>query len=256
MAAPLHTDLMDVTPQVIKEWVDAGLVIRYNGDRTPVLFFPAFQRNQIGMRYDHETPSAFPPPPGYYRERTGLQLLDGQLTDIVRTSSGDCPPELEVKDQDQDQDQGQGRAATPPPAPPPAPPAAPPSVEVALDGGTITAKPDQTTPKAMSEKPAIVAYHDVFQRFPSKAQMVQLLQHGISDLPLWDRVLTTRLNAGYNPLNIGGMFDWYDHPELIPVSGSQRSAVPAGKARALSKVELSMRAIDEIEEMLAKGGTL
>jgi hypothetical protein len=106
--------------------------------------------------------------------------------------------------------QGQGEAAEPP-----APPATPPSVAIALDGETATAEPDPTTPRAMTEQPVIVAYRAVFQRFPSRAQMVQLLQHGISDLPRWERALTSWLMAGYNPLNIGGMFDWYDHPERI-----------------------------------------
>jgi len=203
------------------------------------------------MRYDHETPSTFPPPPGYFRERTGLQLIDGQTTDNVRTPSGDCPLELEVKDQDQDQDQGQGRGAALPPPPPD-----PPSVEIALDGEAITDKPDPTTPKAMTQQPAIATYRAIFQSTPSKALMLQILEHDIGDISLWERVMIAWLRKGYNPLNIGGMFDWYDNPTLIASPSGQRSAAPAGKGQPLSKVERSMQAIDEVEEMLRKGGTL
>jgi hypothetical protein len=262
MAAPLQSDLMDVTPQIINEWVDAGMVIRYNGDRTPVLFFPAFQRNQAGMRYDREPPSSFPPPPGFYRTEIGLQRLDERVTDDAgrmpeecRKTSGELPedfhPEVEVEVKEQDQDQGQGRGAAPPP-----PPAPPPSVEVALDGEALTAEPDPTTPKAMTQQPAIVTYRAIFQLTPSKAAMLQILEHGIGDIPLWERVMIAWLRKGYNPLNIGGMFDWYDNPALIATPGSQRSATPAGKGQPLSKVEMSMRAFDEIDDMLAKGGTL
>lgn len=240
-AAPLRMDLLDSAPRIAQEWIDAGLVIRYNGARTPVLWFVGFQKNQTGMRYDREPPSQFAPPPGYYRDETGLQpiadpVMDnaGSLPEVCRKSAGKCPPEVEVEVEIEDQ--GQEGAASPPP-----PPAPVPSVDFALDGEPTTAKPDATTPKSMTEQPVIIAYRAVFQRFPSKAQMVQLLQHGINDMPRWDRALTAWLMAGYNPLNIGGMLDWYDNPELA--SGGPRSAAPSG-ARSVAKTTLNMQTID------------
>jgi hypothetical protein len=59
--------------------------------------------------------------------------------------------------------------------------------------------------------------------------------------------------AGYNPLNIGGMFDWYDHPERI-VGGNTRPAAQNGNGnRPTSKVGRSMQACDTFEAMFAIG---
>lgn len=37
----------------------------------------------------------------------------------------------------------------------------------------------------------------------------------ITDIPLWERVVTAWLQAGYNPDNVKDMCDWYDHPEKM-----------------------------------------
>ena len=118
-AAPLQFDLMDITGQIISEWVACGLVVRYNGDRTPVLFFPAFQRNQVNMRYSHEAPSVFPPPPGFYRDDGGLRTLSDPTPDIVRTLSAEVGETgLQVKDQDQDEEKKNEEDAAQAPVPP------------------------------------------------------------------------------------------------------------------------------------------
>lgn len=104
MAAPLQFDLMDITAQLINEWVNCGLVIRYNGDRTPVLFFPAFERNQAGMRYSKEAPSVFPPPPGFYRDKDGVRPY-AVLTPSLRRPLSDELEKTGPQHQHQDQDQ-------------------------------------------------------------------------------------------------------------------------------------------------------
>lgn len=74
--APLLPDLLSVMPKLIDEMVDAGLIIRYIANKTSILFFKGFNKNQIGMRYEREPSSLFPVPPGYKRTNAGLARDD------------------------------------------------------------------------------------------------------------------------------------------------------------------------------------
>ncbi len=133
-----------------------------------------------------------------------------------------------------------GRAAAEPSAPPPA--AAAPSVMAEL--------PEQpATTKTLTQQPAIVAYHEIFLAYPSKAQMTQILRHGIDDTARWNEVLGAWCRSGYNPRNIGGMLDWYDNPERM--AGNGRTANPPRAAPLLrSKVDASMDAVDRVMAMI------
>ena len=69
--APL-LDLPKSMASIVDEWINAELVIRYATGKQIILFFPSFAKNQIGMRYERETASTYPPPPGYKRTPKGL----------------------------------------------------------------------------------------------------------------------------------------------------------------------------------------
>lgn len=117
---------------IIDEWLDQGLVIRYTAKVGDVLFFKGFAKNQSGMHYDRESPSRFDPPPGWTYGPKGLirqeseptpptpqdddridagstptEPLDDSPIDSgttpaeVRQESGATPTQIEVKDQDQ-----------------------------------------------------------------------------------------------------------------------------------------------------------
>lgn len=102
--APLMPELVQHTSGVIQEWVRQGLVIHYATKSGDVLFFKGFGKNQSGMHYDRETPSRFPPPPGWIHGPKGLVIIDSGLTpDEVPQESGLSPAQIEVKDQDQEQ---------------------------------------------------------------------------------------------------------------------------------------------------------
>lgn len=92
--APLRDGLRDCAGALIDEWVEANLVVRF-GDGRPVLFFPGFQKNQSGMRYDRESPSKHPTPPGYERTSDGLTPISEALrlgsVEGVGSNSGDSP---------------------------------------------------------------------------------------------------------------------------------------------------------------------
>lgn len=110
---------LDMMPAFIQEWANAGLVTMYDSDEGSVLWFRGFAKNQTGLRYDRETPSKFPPPPGYARDETGMipvpaptpeppppdAVLDAenQCADELRQNSGNCSAQGQdqVKDQDQ-----------------------------------------------------------------------------------------------------------------------------------------------------------
>lgn len=65
----------------IKEWAQAGLVVWYEAAGDQWLFFPAFAKNQPGLRKEKEQPSVVPAPPEVRTE-------DGVSTDLVRTEDG------------------------------------------------------------------------------------------------------------------------------------------------------------------------
>src|SRR5262247_3985827 len=80
LALPLRPRFMDISGQLIEEWVQQGLVMRYAGAKgEPVLFFKGFRKNNQNIPYDHEKPSRYPPPPGWRRTAAGLVPEDPQL---------------------------------------------------------------------------------------------------------------------------------------------------------------------------------
>jgi hypothetical protein len=76
---PLRDELRDRILSLINEWVDQGLVIRYDSGNGPVLFFKSFRRHQIGLKYTRDKASRFPPPPGWIRTPEGLVPEDPYL---------------------------------------------------------------------------------------------------------------------------------------------------------------------------------
>ena len=71
-AAILRIELLGSAPRLVQEWVDIGLVIRYNSKDGPVLFFKGFRKHNANMPYPNEEASKYPPPPGWVRTRQGL----------------------------------------------------------------------------------------------------------------------------------------------------------------------------------------
>lgn len=79
-AAPLRYEFRDNAAALINEWVELGLVIRYQvTSRQAVLFFKGFRRHQQGMEYGREPASRYAPPPGWTRTKEGLVPDDPEL---------------------------------------------------------------------------------------------------------------------------------------------------------------------------------
>ena len=70
-AVPRREELHSRIAELVQEWLDAELVIRYETPDTAVLFFPSFGKNQT-LQYNKEGPSQFPPPPGFIRTSSGM----------------------------------------------------------------------------------------------------------------------------------------------------------------------------------------
>lgn len=88
---PRRPELRPYMDSIINEWVTLGLVLRYEGKEDPILFFVGFAKNQGGLRYDRETPSQFPPPPGYKRTNDGLEPV---TENVPSRNSGTTPAEV------------------------------------------------------------------------------------------------------------------------------------------------------------------
>lgn len=98
-------ELRDAMDRIVAEWIEIGLVIQYEGDEDPILFFVGFAKNQQGLRYDRESASKYPPPPGWKRGDDGLSpeeippapppppTLSDIPTEGVRQSDGVSPAE-------------------------------------------------------------------------------------------------------------------------------------------------------------------
>lgn len=122
---PKRRQFIDRMGEFVQEWVHVGLVVYYETSEGPILWFRGFAKNQLGLRYERETESRFPPPPGYERGKDGLTAIktpppsdtnggnnqpsvDGirQESDSLRQNDGDSRKlsaqvqvQVEVKDQ-------------------------------------------------------------------------------------------------------------------------------------------------------------
>lgn len=134
---PKRRHFLDAMATYVQEWAKAGLVTMYDSDNGIVLWFHGFAKNQVGLRYDREAVSKFPPPPGFIRHSSGMAPAepppndekpknseDHTSADELRQNSGDGTAQCEVKDQDQveDQEGDHVRASVPVEPPPPPPP--------------------------------------------------------------------------------------------------------------------------------------
>lgn len=71
----------------------------------------------------------------------------------------------------------------------------------------------QPAPKP-SDHPAVKAYREIVERFPSKAQMKMIAE---TDPPIgnWIRAVKTWIGRGHKPINIEGMLEWALNPALM-----------------------------------------
>lgn len=111
--------IVDEMPAIIDEWVNSGLVIRYQSGRFTALYFCGFGKNQR-IEYDKEAPSKFNPPPGTRRTKKGLDECVSDENDNGNSPSTrrvllDCSPSTRPLSISKDQYQDQENTTTPTP---------------------------------------------------------------------------------------------------------------------------------------------
>jgi hypothetical protein len=80
----------------ITEWNLTGLVVWYEANDDLYIWFPAFEKNQPGLRKDREPDSIIPPPPsGYTQDSNGIRAAVNPA--IIRQIDGNHPAECPVK---------------------------------------------------------------------------------------------------------------------------------------------------------------
>jgi hypothetical protein len=121
---PRRTDVtVEQMEQYIQSWVNAGLAVHYESGGDWWLFFPGFERHQVGLRREKEAPSRIPPPPpetfpepaptespppgptpdNTLAPGTGeiepepVQIRDGAGPELIRSDDGKSPPEIKEK---------------------------------------------------------------------------------------------------------------------------------------------------------------
>jgi hypothetical protein len=96
---PKRRVFIDRMGEFVQEWVSVGLVATYDTDQGSVLWFKGFGKNQTGMRYERETPSRFPLPPGHERNHdvdipAAHSTTSGPTPEVLRKYSGSTPEVL------------------------------------------------------------------------------------------------------------------------------------------------------------------
>ncbi len=134
-------------------------------------------------------------------------------------------------------------AASAAPAPPPEPP------QEKATGGKQKRRKRGNGKSPYADHPAVLAYREVFQLWPAKAQM-KLVAERVGDDPqrleLWRQALEAWALRGYSPRNLLGMLDFLEHPERW----RDQSRAPPKRERAGSKP----RGFSAIEEYMRRRG--
>ena len=127
---PKRRELQDRIALLVQEWAKAGLVLMYDTEQGPILWFKGFAKNQLGLRYDREKPSGFAPPPGHVFTKDGITPLPEPAPEPARDVPSDVPaaadasgetPDADGEElaqcqvQDQVKDQDQDQSSPPPP---------------------------------------------------------------------------------------------------------------------------------------------
>jgi len=249
----------------IQEWIAQGLVIRYDGSDGPVLFFQGFRKHNPNLAYEKEARSKFPPPPGYHRKEDKNGVCHGLIPDDpeaagrlseafdtrslyhkalteaahhqetleqslgleerhhptqhkkVSTSSRPTPDLVEMNRREVEEErEGEGKGTE--------------------ESNSNGASPPPAPAVALKDHPLIRAYFDLHNRYPSKAQMAMIVEHG-PPIDNWVRAIRAWAMAGHNPTNIQGMIDWAFEP-------SRFEHPPAGKSPGKEQHKSGYSALD------------
>ena len=85
---PRRTDItVDQVDGYLEELSNVGLILRYSAGDDLFILFPAFDKNQPGLRKDREPASDFPPPPDEAIDKY-VRMFAGKKPDVCRMLDG------------------------------------------------------------------------------------------------------------------------------------------------------------------------
>ena len=89
MLFPRRQDItIEKMSEYVSEWSNSGLVVWYKANEDLYIWFPAFEKNQSGLRKSREAQSIIPQPSG---------VCPSQDADELQSNSGVTPDEIPVK---------------------------------------------------------------------------------------------------------------------------------------------------------------
>lgn len=201
----------------IQEWIAQGLITCYDGSDGPVLFFHGFRKHNAHMAYEKETHSKFPPPPGFHRTEHGLIPNDpevaGRLSEafdsrntyrkaLAEASQEDLHNEVATSSRPHRDQVAMNRR----------------EVEVEREGEEEEKESNNNgatlppaRPSSSRNHPLIIAFHELHNRYPTKAQMAAIIEHDPAPED-WRRAIRAWDMAGNNPMNVQGQLDWAFEP--------------------------------------------
>jgi hypothetical protein len=215
MIFPRRVDVtVEQMERYIKEWQEAGLIVWYEAEDDLYIYFPQFEKHQVGLRKDREPSTSIPEPPREQQEEEAedeqeqpedIQQDDGNMPDNFRQSSGEN--RVNVND------------------------------KLSEDGGAKTAPKRRSTRKKPAKDtrtahPAIQAIFKITGRYPNKDQY-DVLIGTVGDFPDEDKLLRCwqewraerNDKKPFSPVNYGWIVDWYARG--IPKAGGNNGYTPA-----------------------------
>jgi hypothetical protein len=198
-----------VTSEDIRGYLDAmeavRLIVRFDHGGEVWQYWPGFDHNQIGIRYDRES-SAYPPPPGWCPDK---------LLELVQTNGGQSPPEEKVKLNRKEgklkKEEAIASISTPPRHP-----------AIDVYRSKARAFPDKTA------WPAIEA------EVPTDDK----------SLDRWGRTVEAYIVVGWNKRNVRGMLDFFGRNEIPGSNGrysNNGNGHGASSAQTVSVAERAMQ---------------
>lgn len=219
---PKRRQFLDRMAEFIQEWAKAELVLMYDTEDGPVLWFKGFAKNQQGMRYDREAPSKFSPPPS-----NNAPPPPAPTPDELRTNSGNCL--AEVKDQVEVKVEGE-----PTPAHAPAP-----STTLLPAAKVLHYKSPYLVPNRFVDNRipagtginAVEIYYERFSINQDGARLSAIKEDDLvaccKDLDKLREVVTAYSQTTYQPGNVKLILDWYR--DGIPNKRAAPDAAPPKK---------------------------
>jgi hypothetical protein len=113
---------------------------------------------------------------------------------------------------------------------------------------TTTERGAADAARAPATHPAILVFDELKFARPPKRLLPLIEDAGIDDLDLWREAVRQWMGHNYNPTNVIGMLDWYQHPDKYEHNGNS--------AQRKGPVSFAQQSMDNVNRVLglATGG--